>query len=924
MLERATFSRPTPPAVLPSARLLHASRQAETPGALAEQALATLEILLHGALAGPDAASDDPDQLHDALRTVLLRLVFQQFAGDRGLLHVDDPGRALFDSLAAGSPPRHAWPRLLAAWEARHAAGGGEFFAPARVARLTHGLDDPTLHRALARLLLRDGQRVSTRGLDVEQLGGVYAALLDHRVVRVAGRLELRPGPERRRTGAHYTPRALTELVVRTTLAPVLAALGPAPSSARLLDLRICDPAMGAGAFLLAVVRSLADELAAAWIREGDTDSSEPLVQRARRLVASRCIVGVDKDPCAVDLARLSLWLFTDARDLPLTCLDHALRCGDSLLGLTRDQLVRFHWDLTAPVDPALQAALTGDHADRARLLADLVVGAFFSRDRPRDREHERRRRHAAALAWLRSDGPAPAALRQLQAALHASQRPFHWPLELPRHGIDAVVGNPPFAGKNGITAVGGPHYVDWLQAVHPGAHGNADLSAHFLRRADTLLNNHGTIGLIATNTIGRGDTRATGLQHLVARRGYTIHAATRDLPWPEAAAVTISIVHLARGDPANHLPAAQLHDPDPDAPGALVRRVVPAINSRLRPGREHPDPVRLTSNLGLSFQGSIVHGTGFILTADERAALTRKDPRNAARISLFLGGDEINGTPALTSERHIIDFGQLALADVEAWPDLLRIVRERVRPARERQRDPGGRRFWWRFLRPRPELHATLAALPRCLVTSAISKHRVFAFQPTDRVFSHNLNVLTAASHTFFAVVSSSLHTTWATLHSSGLETRSGYRPTDCFENFPFPDRDPLRIFPALEALGERLDAARTRAMQRSQHGLTRTYNALRDPACVDPTILELRALHVELDRAVLAAYGWSDLPVPAFTTPRSPAERRDLATFEDAILDRLFALNTARAADEARALTRPPRARTGSPSSAPTRPAR
>jgi hypothetical protein len=112
-----------------------------------------------------------------------------------------------------------------------------------------------------------------------------------------------------------------------------------------------------------------------------------------------------------------------------------------------------------------------------------------------------------------------------------------------------------------------------------PAPTANADLSAHFFRRADTLLGAHGTIGLIATNTIGQGDTRQTGLQFLVNERDYTIYDATRNMPWPEeGAAVTISIVHLARGSTLAHCKVLELHDPDPDKPGddtaQLHRRV--------------------------------------------------------------------------------------------------------------------------------------------------------------------------------------------------------------------------------------------------------------------------------------------------------------------------------------------------------------
>ena len=83
--------------------------------------------------------------------------------------------------------------------------------------------------------------------------------------------------------------------------------------------------------------------------------------------------------------------------------------------------------------------------------------------------------------------------------------------------GFDAIVGNPPFPGKNTISASSGPRYLPWLQTLHEGAHGNADLVAHFFRRAFALLREGGAFGLIATNTIGQGDTRETGLERLLS-----------------------------------------------------------------------------------------------------------------------------------------------------------------------------------------------------------------------------------------------------------------------------------------------------------------------------------------------------------------------------------------------------------------------
>ena len=1060
------------PVVQPSERSAHPAHTAGAAaptsaavatGTLADHAFAALEILLHGfeVAAGRDgddllreleARPDDP--ISAGLRAVVLRLVFMLYAEARGLLPVAHPVyaarhgvRALFTQLqsdlaAHGEAMARrfgAWLRLLATWRAIHGgvdlgdlhvpARGGAFFDPdshpflegrrpgERSAARAPGVDDRTVHDVLAHLLHRELRRPWDLELEVEQLGGVYEALMGYHVVRLSaraaclkpprargvwvcaaelsavpaarraawlrdhaglgkhaatrlaaafarapdedaglavlaaarvrhselrgpGRLVLQPGGERRRTSSHYTPRSLTGPIVERTLAPLLTAIGPAPTARDLLALRICDPAMGSGAFLIEVVRHLGDQLVAAWTRAGE--AHQDVVMHARRLVAGRCVYGVDKNPVAVELARLSLWLATSATDLPFTFVDHALRHGDSLVGLRLDQLRGFHWDPAARVEPvaaeverglaeaaSLHHPLAGRtdadvdararlrHAAaataRARLIADLVVGAFFSRSKARDREQERRRRLDLVVAWLADGGPPPPELSQLQAQLHARLPTFHWPLEFPHvfhparaddlAGVHACVGNPPFAGKNSIVAAGGPHYLDWLQAVHSGAHGNADLSAHFFRRADALLAADGTIGLIATNTIGEGDTRATGLRHLVAVRGYTIHDATRGVPWPEAgAAVTISIVHLARGRPAAALARPQLHDPDPDDSQRLLTRTTAAIDSRLRPTAERPDPQVLARNAGLGFVGSYVLGMGFILTPAERAALIARSDRNAERISPYLGGEEVNTNPDQGFDRYVINFGAMALAQAEAWPDLLQIVRERVKPERDRNNREVRRRCWWRFGEVAPALYEAIRPLTRCLVTGIVSKHVSFSFQPTDRVFSHKLFVLPLAGASAFAALQSRVHVQWSWLLSSTMSASINYSASDCFETFPFPRPDPRAEIAALEQIGERLDTARAASMRAARQGLTSTYNALKDPACADPAIVALRDLHVELDRAVLRAYGWHDIEVPPYTTPRTPAERLHLATFEDAVQARLFALNAERAAEERR----------------------
>ncbi|MGK3999011.1 Eco57I restriction-modification methylase domain-containing protein [Sorangium sp. So ce1024] len=162
------------------------------------------------------------------------------------------------------------------------------------------------------------------------------------------GTLYLQPGQIRRRAGSYYTPRDITCHVVERTLAPLLHVGGRSPAPGDILSLAVCDPAMGSGAFLVEACRQLAGHLAAAWERAGEVPRlapGEPPLRRAMALVAERCLYGVDLDPLAVDLARLSLWLVVGQADLPLSFLDGKLRCGDSLVGASRAEIGAFPAD---------------------------------------------------------------------------------------------------------------------------------------------------------------------------------------------------------------------------------------------------------------------------------------------------------------------------------------------------------------------------------------------------------------------------------------------------------------------------------------------------------------------------------------------------------------------------------------------------
>jgi hypothetical protein len=789
-----------------------------------------------------------------------------------------------------------------------------------------------------------------------------------HRHRAGIGRLVLQPGEERRRSGSHYTPRSLTEGIVRRTLEPLLCCLGETPTEAQILSLKICDPAMGSGAFLVEVVRQLGAKLVDIWTREGQlaavTEKYENPHLHAQRLVAQQCVYGVDKNAAAVELAKLSLWLVTLSADLPFTFVDHALRHGDSLVGLDLEQIASFHWKPTEQVpllhqllEDALDEALEHraellelakddsprsqeerrrllDHAeqalDRVRTIADVCIGAFFAESTDKARNAERVQRMDLVERWLNGDKSVEPELRELALETRERLSPFHWMLEFPEvfyeerpdpldecrvdsaAMMDGFVGNPPFMGGKTISTNHGDSYSEWLQSLH-SAGKNGDLSAHFFRRTGSLLGRHGTIGLVATNTIGQGDTRQAGLQQM-CHHGFAIHAAQVDVPWPGEAAVTVSVVHVARGRPTVVV--------ESELNGVRVQ----AINSRLRPKPERPDPSSLRSNEGTAYVGSYVLGMGFVLAPEEREQLLAADRRNSECIFPYLGGEDINSSPTQDYDRYVISFGRMSLEEASRWPKLMERIRSTVKPERDKVRREAHRKHWWHYADKRPELYAAIAPLSRCLVTARVTKHLCFSFQPTDRILNEKLYVFPFESLAPFSVLQSRIHGSWTWMLSSTLKTDLNYSASDCFETFAFPEPDPRAVIPELEAIGEKLYDTRAKYMVDTDQGLTKTYNALKDPNCADERILALRELHEEMDRAVLRAYprlpqegadsngttsiattaingeviGWSDIPVPPFCIV-TDEDWAALQAFEDEVIDRLFVLNELRAKEEA-----------------------
>lgn len=498
--------------------------------ALREQAVLALGELLDGFQGAlPEDGSmaiDAPTaqrEIHRGLATIILRLVFLLFAEARDLVAADSESSAiyardrslsaLFDELSSdharlGEADLRArfgaYSRLTALFRAIHGGSnsgdqprlpprGGALFDPdaypflegrsslgePRSASIPPRVSDAVVLRALAHLVLWKGNRIDYKELDIEHLGGVYERLMSLLVVEA-----------RRRAGSYYTPPQLSAEMCGRALDPLLRNGERSASPEQILALSICDPAMGGGAFLLGACRTLASHLEAASGREG-----------ALLLIAQRCLYGVDRDPVAVELAKLSLWLLTRASGLPFTFLDHRLICGDSLLGARLEEA-------------GGRAGEAKANGCEERLLHAMLALDLWPESGPSMPPKDHLDAYFTAAAAGSSD-------ERIQTALRvAEERRFlHFEIAFPdlfnrpNPGFDAIVGNPPWVAYVGRAAQ--PLETKLFRLYlrrSPAFRGYRTLHGLFVHRAASLLRRGGRLGLVVPTSVadlaGYGPTR--------------------------------------------------------------------------------------------------------------------------------------------------------------------------------------------------------------------------------------------------------------------------------------------------------------------------------------------------------------------------------------------------------------------------------
>lgn len=791
-------------------------------------------------------------------------------------------------------------------------------------------------------------------------IGLIRRDLRNRPLVVLEGGLFVVETPSRRNAGAHYTPRALAEEVVLHALEPIVYAPGPhqtanrdawkLKSSTEILDLKVADIACGSGAFLVAAARYLSARLQEAWRAEGRLQDLTATARetKALRQVVARCLYGADINGMAVEMCKLSLWLVSLDRDLPFSFVDDKVLHGNSLLGLTSlRQLEELHiapkpkplgqlgmefsgnelvvrmdvshriqraislrQELASEVstaDPMRSAATKRSQLRELdevttdlRKVADGVIAAGLrlggKPGKKLDEAYENLR--IAIGKALPADGQVPDS-SMLDAIIEAGLtptvvtdydrwQPLHWCLQVPDvmagGGFDAVIGNPPFLGATEFSRSSGSNMRGWcVNVAGTGILGKSDLVAYFFQRAATLLRPSGCFGLLATNSISQGDTRAASLEEML-RHGILLYRAVTSRKWPAGAASVW--VALVWGSRASAWGSAFVLD---GAPTLHIAADLTDSPERLLP------PYTLKFGRDIAHKGVEPYGQGFFVPKEAVESWTQSTIDWSSIIKPYVSGDDVNNLAKVRGSRLVIDFFGLSELEASRYRPAFEWVQDRVLPERLNKSAAVQRSPWWRFWRDRPALRARQLRLPSVLVIVRHSECLVPVRVEADQVLGDALTVITVDSYSIQAQLNSSLHAIWALTHGSTLGQAPRYT-AHVAQTFPWlPESDEL------DKLGKKIDLLQEGARIETNSGQRRLYSRVNDLSAQDRELADLRDVQARIDYAVMAAYGWDDVPLDhGFHTYRqmtrwtvSPAARVE-------ILKRLLQENHRRSALE------------------------
>lgn len=693
---------------------------------------------------------------------------------------------------------------------------------------------------------------------------------------------------ERHALGAHYTPRAYVERLVRPTMEVPLRAewllvqaetkqlvdTGKVDKAIETLDAfhrRLChvvvlDPACGSGNFLyvaLDLLKELESEVLTQMVRLG---ASNERLDLAGASVNPSQFRGIEKKPWAKEIAELVLWI------------GH-LRWHHRLKG-----------HAAPPPDPVLQDYHNVERCD--------AVLEWDGEPLPR--------KDAKGKPVTRWDGETmrvdpvtgnevPDEKAQVPVFDYKNPRAVKWPK------ADFIVGNPPFIGNKRMRIALGDGYVEALRMAHDDVPETADYVMYWWSQAAKLVRAGTTkrFGLITTNSITQTFNRKVVAAALDSSRPMSIVFAIADHPWVDsesAAAVRIAMTVAEAGTIGGAI--AKISGGNSGTESALVTEQVVRVAADLTSGTTSA-VIALKSNVDLCLQGCKLVGDGFLIDHAQRTKLIAACPDPDRFMPRYIAGRDITARP---QGRFVIDFfGCDEMVARSEFAGGYQIVRDHVKPTRDQNARKIRREKWWLFGENAPKLRRAISGLPRFIGTSEVARHRVFVWIELPGAIPDGSLAAIATSDAFvLGVLSSHIHTNWALKAGGTLEDRPRYQNGPCFDPFPFPAATDVQKR-TIGAMANRLDAHRKRQLAaHPKLTITAIYNVLQKLRTAEPLddkdreihdeglVTVLSELHDDLDRAVFDAYGWP----------------RDLS--EAQVLERLVALNQERAAEETRGVVR------------------
>jgi hypothetical protein len=670
---------------------------------------------------------------------------------------------------------------------------------------------------------------------------------------------------ERRKLGAHYTPRAYVERLVGVTVMEPLRAdwqavqtkaedaveAGKPEDAVRFIKAfhhqlcvtRVLDPACGTGNFLyvsLELMKRLEGEVLERLAELGEPETI------GLETVDPHQFLGLELNPRAAAIAELVVWIGYLQQH-------YRNRSGH-------------------PSEPILRA------------FENINIG--------------KRDGYDAVLTW---DGyPLTTVVEEdgQRVETYPNARRPAWP------EAEFIVGNPPFIGGKDLRSRMAPGYAEALWSAHPQMNESADFVMYWWDRAAELLTRKKTplrrFGLVTTNSISQVFQRRVIERHMDAKPPVSLVYAIADHPWTKAAkdvaAVRIAMTVAEAGDSLGSAwEVVNEAGLDTDQPQLSFATSTGRINSDLNVGVSAAKAHPLLANRGLAHQGVIPVGEGFRLTKAEVESMGYDPDDLPPTIRRYLNGRDLVQRP---EERFIIDFYGHSQEDARRdYPKLFQIVLERVKPQRDLVNRERTRQQFWIYAEPRSRMRDALAALNAHFLTTRTAKHRLFQSLGVDFLADTKIVAIALDDWAWLGVLSSKQHAAWSFSTGGwlGVGNDHTYNHTECFEPFPFPDLSE-DMKGRLRALGEELDTTRKRVQaEHPDLTLTGIYNVLeklRAKAALTPAdedvkqrglVLILKELHEQIDALTADAYGWP----------------RDLT--EEQILERLVALNAERAKEEA-----------------------